>query len=67
MSVLCRIEFDAHRVDLEQLRSMPRDSNVVARLDAAEKKFDIHREKYERIKADLIVKLKFLDVNRVGR
>ncbi len=63
---MCRIEFDAYRVDLEQLRTMPRDSNVVARIDAAEKKFDIHRDKYERVKADLIVKLKFLDVNRVS-
>ena len=60
-----RIEYDAYRADLEVLNQSPRDSNTMARLDEAQKKFSSHKEKFDRLRADVSIKLKFLDENKV--
>jgi len=60
-----RIEYDAYRTDLDYLKLAPKEANVNAYLDAASNKFDEHKNKYERLKADVSIKLKFLDENRV--
>ena len=50
---------------METLNQSPRDSNTMARLDEAQKKFAAHKEKFDRLRADVSIKLKFLDENKV--
>lgn len=44
----------------------PRDAGTLCRLDAAQANFQAHRAKYEKLRADVAVKLKFLEENKVG-
>ncbi|XP_063162151.1 arfaptin-2 isoform X1 [Candoia aspera] len=60
-----RLEYDAYRTDLEELNLGPRDANTLCRLDAAQASFQAHRAKYEKLRADVAVKLKFLEENKV--
>ncbi|KAM7366583.1 hypothetical protein PAMP_016015 [Pampus punctatissimus] len=60
-----RIEYDAYRVDLEELNLGPRDAVTLPKLEQAQKDFQSQREKYQRIKDDLSVKLKLLEENKV--
>ncbi|XP_052464149.1 arfaptin-2 isoform X6 [Carassius gibelio] len=60
-----RLEFDAHRADLEELNMGPRDAVTMARIEAAQQQYQIHKEKYERLRSDVSIKLKFLEENRV--
>lgn len=60
-----RIEYDAYRVDLEELNLKPRDDSSLPRLEQAQKVFQGQREQYLRIRDDLSVKVKLLEENRV--
>ncbi|XP_070785848.1 arfaptin-1-like [Enoplosus armatus] len=60
-----RIEYDAYRVDLEELNLGPRDAITVPKLEQAQKDFQSQREKYQRIRDDLSVKVKLLEENKV--
>ncbi|XP_034970889.1 arfaptin-2 isoform X1 [Zootoca vivipara] len=60
-----RLEYDAYRTDLEELNLGPRDATTLCRLDAAQAHFQAHRAKYEKLRADVAVKLKFLEENKV--
>ncbi|KAJ8281120.1 hypothetical protein GJAV_G00063760 [Gymnothorax javanicus] len=60
-----RIEYDAYRTDLEELNLGPRDATTVPKIEASQQLFQIHREKYEKMRNDLAVKLKFLEENKV--
>ncbi|CAI5773767.1 arfaptin-2 isoform X2 [Podarcis lilfordi] len=60
-----RLEYDAYRTDLEELNLGPRDASTLCRLDAAQAHFQAHRAKYEKLRADVAVKLKFLEENKV--
>ncbi|XP_061073019.1 arfaptin-2-like isoform X3 [Conger conger] len=60
-----RLEFDAYRADLEELNMGPRDAATLARIDTAEQQYQIHKDKYERLRSDVTIKLKFLDENKV--
>ncbi|XP_035034498.1 arfaptin-2b isoform X3 [Hippoglossus stenolepis] len=60
-----RLEFDAYRSDLEELSLGPRDAVAMARIDAAQQQYHVHKEKYERLRSDVIIKLKFLEENKV--
>ncbi|XP_061769360.1 arfaptin-1-like [Nerophis ophidion] len=60
-----RIQYDAHRVDLEELNLGPRDTSTLPKLEKAQKDFQSQRERYEQIRDDLTVKLKLLDENKV--
>lgn len=60
-----RLEYDAYRTDLEELNLGPRDTSTLCRLDAAQTNFQTHRTKYEKLRADVAVKLKFLEENKV--
>lgn len=44
----------------------PRDAGAVSRLDAAQSQFQSHKDKYEKLRADVAIKLKFLEENKVG-
>ncbi|KAM9781925.1 arfaptin-2b isoform X3 [Syngnathus typhle] len=60
-----RLEFDAYRSDLEELSLGPRDAAAVARIDAAQRHYQVQKDKYERLRSDVCVKLKFLEENKV--
>ncbi|XP_041849803.1 arfaptin-2-like isoform X1 [Melanotaenia boesemani] len=60
-----RLEFDAYRSDLEELSLGPRDAAAMVRIEMAQHEFQIHREKYERLRSDVTIKLKFLEENKV--
>uniref|UniRef100_A0A8P4KNW8 ADP-ribosylation factor interacting protein 2b n=1 Tax=Dicentrarchus labrax TaxID=13489 RepID=A0A8P4KNW8_DICLA len=60
-----RLEFDAYRSDLEELSMGPRDAAAMARIDAAQQQYQVQKDKYERLRSDVIIKLKFLEENKV--
>ncbi|NXT17434.1 ARFP2 protein, partial [Syrrhaptes paradoxus] len=60
-----RLEYDAYRTDLEELSLAPRDAGTLGRLDAAQTQFQSHRDKYEKLRADVAIKLKFLEENKI--
>ncbi|XP_020505765.1 arfaptin-2b isoform X4 [Labrus bergylta] len=60
-----RLEFDAYRSDLEELSLGPRDAVAMARIDAAQQQYQVQKDKYERLRSDVIIKLKFLEENKV--
>jgi hypothetical protein len=62
-----RVEFDAYRSDLEALQAAPRvgDATAAQKLDDAQQRFQLHKEKFERLRSDVSIKMKFLDENRV--
>nr|XP_057935946.1 arfaptin-2-like isoform X3 [Doryrhamphus excisus] len=60
-----RLEFDAYRSDLEELSLGPRDSGAVVRMEMAQHDYQVHRDKYERLRSDVTIKLKFLEENKV--
>ncbi len=72
--LLGRIEFDAYRSDLDALQGSPSTPGSTptsamgggARLDEAQRKFAAHKEKYDKLRADVAIKLKFLEENKVN-
>ncbi|XP_072515821.1 arfaptin-2b isoform X7 [Salminus brasiliensis] len=60
-----RLEFDAYRADLEELNMGPRDAVTMARIEAAQQQYQIQKDKYERLRSDVTIKLKFLEENKV--
>lgn len=60
-----RIEYDAYRVDLEELNLGPRDPVTLPKLELAQKDFQSQRERYQRTRDDLSVKVKLLEENKV--
>uniref|UniRef100_A0A8D0HF80 ARF interacting protein 1 n=1 Tax=Sphenodon punctatus TaxID=8508 RepID=A0A8D0HF80_SPHPU len=60
-----RIEFDAYRTDLEELNLGPRDANTLPKIDQSQQLFQVHKEKYDKMRSDVSIKLKFLEENKV--
>lgn len=61
-----RLEFDAYRSDLEELSLGPRDAVAMARIEAAQQQYQTQKDKYERLRSDVTIKLKFLEENKVS-
>lgn len=59
-----RIEYDAYRMDLEQAR--PEAAAATANGEETQRNFNKHKENYEKLRADVAVKMQFLDENRVN-
>lgn len=59
------MEFDAYRADMEQQALAPREAGNVAKMEELKRKFEEQKKKYDQLRADVGVKLKFLDENRV--
>ena len=55
-----RIEYDAYRTDLETTQTGPR-----AEAEETKQQFDVQKEKFDRLRDDLAIKLKFLNENKV--
>ncbi|XP_061535503.1 arfaptin-1 isoform X1 [Phycodurus eques] len=62
---IARVEYDAYRTDLEELNLGPRDANTLPKIEQSQQLFQMHRDKYERMRNDVSVKLKFLEENKV--
>ncbi|XP_063739891.1 arfaptin-1 isoform X2 [Eleginops maclovinus] len=60
-----RVEYDAYRTELEELNLGPRDATTMPRIELSQQQFQIYREKFERMRNDVSVKLKFLEENKV--
>ncbi|XP_030631863.1 arfaptin-1-like [Chanos chanos] len=60
-----RVEYDAYRIDLEELNLGPRDDVTLPKIERAQKLYQEHRQKYEKMRDDLFIKLKLLEENRV--
>ncbi|XP_072316502.1 arfaptin-2-like isoform X2 [Eucyclogobius newberryi] len=60
-----RLEFDAYRSDLEELSMGPRDAASMVRIEMAQHEYQLYRDKYERLRSDVTIKLKFLEENKV--
>lgn len=60
-----RIEYDAYRVDMEELNLGPHDPVTMPKLEEAQRNFQQQRERYQRSRDDLSVKLKLLEDNKV--
>ena len=65
-SSLSRIEYDAYRTDLEELNLGPRDANTLPKIEQSQHLFQAHKEKYDKMRNDVSVKLKFLEENKVN-
>ncbi|XP_040274485.1 arfaptin-1 isoform X1 [Bufo bufo] len=60
-----RIEYDAYRTDLEELNLGPRDAITLPKIEHSQQMFQIHKEKYDKMRNDVSIKLKFLEENKV--
>ncbi|XP_017316909.1 arfaptin-1 isoform X2 [Ictalurus punctatus] len=60
-----RVEYDAYRTDLEELNLGPRDAATLPKIEQSQIQFQIHREKYEKMRNDVSIKLQFLEENKV--
>lgn len=64
--LLFRIEYDAYRTDLEELNLGPRDANTLPKIEQSQHLFQAHKEKYDKMRNDVSIKLKFLEENKVN-
>ncbi|XP_043555920.1 arfaptin-1 isoform X4 [Chiloscyllium plagiosum] len=60
-----RIEYDAYRTDLEELNLGPRDAVTIPKIEQSQQQFQIHKEKFDKLRGSVSVKLKFLDENKI--
>ncbi|XP_063314598.1 arfaptin-1 isoform X2 [Pelobates fuscus] len=60
-----RIEYDAYRTDLEELNLGPRDTTTMPKIEQSQQLFQAHKEKYDKMRSDVSIKLKFLEENKV--
>ncbi|XP_013793225.2 arfaptin-2-like, partial [Limulus polyphemus] len=60
-----RLEFDAYRSDMEEMIQSTRGDAASSKLEEAKRNFSSHKEKYEKLRSDVIVKMKFLEENKV--
>ena len=58
-----RVEYDAYRFDLEVMKTTPgQNANEITNL---ENDVAVYKERYENLKRDVQIKMKFLDENRI--
>ncbi|KAM8940261.1 arfaptin-1 isoform 2-T2 [Pelodytes ibericus] len=62
---IARIEYDAYRTDLEELNMGPRDATTMPKIEQSQQLFQAHKEKYDKMRSDVSIKLKFLEENKV--
>ncbi|XP_046592819.1 arfaptin-2 isoform X2 [Neodiprion lecontei] len=61
-----RIEYDAYRTDLEALAHAAKtDASSAAKMEEAQANYEQHKQNFEKLRADVSIKLKFLDENRI--
>ncbi|XP_068155950.1 arfaptin-2 [Drosophila tropicalis] len=62
-----RIEFDAYRMDLENTKPEVTQTaaGTATALEESQRSYAQHKEQYEKLRADVAVKMQFLDENRI--
>lgn len=60
-----RLEYDAYRTDLEELMQTAKSDSTSSKLEEARRNFNVYKEKYEKLRSDVCIKMKFLDENKV--
>ncbi len=60
-----RLEYDAYRFDMEILQNSPQTDQKKEQLKNLEQELVVYKEKYEKLKSDVLIKTKFLDENRI--
>lgn len=60
-----RVEYDAYRADMETLQLAPKDATTQARLHESRIKYEKQKEKFDKLRQDVAVKLRFLEENKV--
>ncbi|KAJ7391293.1 Arfaptin-1 [Desmophyllum pertusum] len=60
-----RIEYDAYRTDLENTQAGPRTAATAVKAEQAKQQFDVQKERFDRLRGDLAIKLRFLEENKV--
>jgi arfaptin len=60
-----RLEYDAYRFDMEILQNSPQTDQKKEQLKNLEQELLVYKEKYEKLKNDVLIKTKFLDENRI--
>ncbi|OQR73056.1 arfaptin-2-like [Tropilaelaps mercedesae] len=60
-----RLEFDAYRCDLEELSGRTGAAAQATKVAEARANFEAQKEKYERLRGDVQIKMKFLHENKV--
>ena len=61
-----RIEYDAYRADLEWLQQGGETAaGAAAKVEEARRLHDAKKAHYEKLRADVVIKLRFLNENRV--
>lgn len=61
-----RVEFDAYRSELEVLKLAPRTEANILKQANAQANYNTNKSIYDKLRADVGVKLQFLDENRVS-
>lgn len=62
-----RLEYDAYRSDLELMLQLPKSEASSAKIEEAQKNFNLYKVSYEKLRDDVNIKLQFLDENRVQK
>ncbi|XP_013088336.2 arfaptin-2-like isoform X1 [Biomphalaria glabrata] len=62
---MARLQFDAYRADYESLESGPREAATQLKLEETKRKYEEHKVKFDRLRSDVQIKLRFLDENRI--
>jgi hypothetical protein len=57
-----RIEYDAYRTDLESMSTKP---DGAIGLEEAQQGYELHRQQFMKLRAEVTIKMKFLDENRI--
>ena len=60
-----RIEYDAYRTDLESTQAGPRTAVTAVKAEEAQQQYNMQKEKFDRLRGDLAIKLRFLEENKV--
>ena len=60
-----RLEYDANRWDVERLQTLPPSEQKNQQVSQLEADLSNFKQKYEKLRKDVIIKIKFLDENRV--
>ena len=58
-----RIEYDAYRTDLQSIQVGPRTAATAVK--GAKQKYDVQKDKFDGLRGDLVIKLRFFEENKV--
>ena len=63
---MCRVEYDAYRTDLEFYAAAKETEANQQKVTELQVSFNNKKTEFEKLRADVQIKLKFLDENRVS-